>query len=100
MHAWSRFGDLSNSYQAFFINAKTPKKMDNILFFHAIRPSVARLITKHWHDIHKPLDQLTTDQSCAYMLIDNALREILMDLAEGSLQDALKRQDNKKGGAQ
>ena len=74
--------------------------MDNILFFHAIRPSVATFITKHWHDIHKPLDQLTTDQSCAYMLIDNAIREILMDLAEGSLQDALKRQDNRKGGAQ
>ena len=74
--------------------------MDNILFFHAIRPSVATFITKHWHDIHKPLDQLTKDQSCAYMLIDGFMREILMDLAEGRLQDALKRQDNKKGGAQ
>lgn len=74
--------------------------MDNIIFFHAIRPSVAKYITRHWHDIHKPLDQLTPEQSFAFMLIDNAIREILLNLANGVLSDAAKRQNRQEGGAQ
>ena len=74
--------------------------MDNIVFFKAIRPSVANYVTQQWHDIHKPIDNLTPQQLAAYTIIDGFMREILMDLAEGRLQDALKRQDNKKGGAQ
>lgn len=74
--------------------------MDNILFFHAIKPSVAQFITRHWHDIHKPINELTPEQGAAFIIIDNALREILQDLAIGMLQDHQKRLNNKKGGAQ
>ena len=74
--------------------------MDNIIFFHAIKPSVAKFITRHWHDIHKPIDELTPEQGAAFIIIDNALREILMDLAIATIQDYNSRPDNKKGGAQ
>ena len=74
--------------------------MDNIIFFHAIKPSVAKLITRHWHDIHKPINELTPEQGAAFIIIDNALREILQDLAIATIQDYNSRQDNKKGGAQ
>ena len=74
--------------------------MDNIILFHSIRPSVAKFITRHWHDIHKPINELTPEQGAAFIIIDNALREILQELAIGVLSDAAKRQNRQEGGAQ